>query len=109
MISKQQTPWINPYITFPPPTPKGEYSGINIVRLYSPLGVGGGEMKQRKTSKMQFYAIALSMLFLLWICNCTSTTLLSQIDSLSIPSEVEQSIEQYIENLEGVIAYTRLI
>jgi len=38
-------------------------------------------------------------------CFYLTNTLLAQIDSLRIPSEVEQSIEQYIENLEGDVNF----
>ena len=51
-------------------------------------------------SNLKIYA-----LLLLWACNFIPANLLSQIDSLTIPSEVEQSLEQYIENIEEEVNF----
>jgi len=51
------------------------------------------------------FQLTISISLLLWISNCFTATLFGQTDSLTIPSEIEQSIEQYIENIEGEVNF----
>ena len=59
----------------------------------------------RQSLNSNYFHCIRSFLLLVCTCNCIGTALISQVDSLTIPSEIEQSLEQYIENIEGDVNF----